>query len=33
MRKRGKRLLVVEGEIVQGDDVVAATLGTFSVTA
>ena len=31
VRKRGKRLLVVEAEVVQGDDVVADALGTFSV--
>ena len=33
VRKRGKRLLVVEAEVVQGDDVVADALGTFSVKA
>jgi uncharacterized protein (TIGR00369 family) len=33
VRKRGKRLLVVEGEVVQGDSVVADALGTFSVKA
>jgi uncharacterized protein (TIGR00369 family) len=33
VRKRGKRLLVVEGEVVQGDDVVADALATFSVKA
>jgi uncharacterized protein (TIGR00369 family) len=31
VRKRGKRLLVVEAEVVQGDDVVADALGTFAV--
>ena len=31
VRKRGKRLLVVEGEVVQDGDVVADALGTFSV--
>ena len=31
VRKRGKRLMVVEAEVVQGDDVVADALGTFSV--
>ena len=33
VRKRGKRLLVVEGEVVQGDDVLADALSTFSVKA
>ena len=32
VRKRGKRLLVVEGQVEQGDDVVADALATFSVT-
>lgn len=32
VRKRGKRLLVVEGEVVQDGDVVADALATFSVT-
>jgi uncharacterized protein (TIGR00369 family) len=31
VRKRGKRLLVVEGEVVQDGDVVADALATFSV--
>lgn len=31
VRKRGKRLLVVEGEVTQGDEVLADALGTFSV--
>ncbi len=31
VRKRGKRLLVVEGEVLQGGDVVADALATFSV--
>ena len=31
VRKRGKRLLVVEGEVVQDDDVLADALATFSV--
>ena len=31
VRKRGKRLLVVEAEVVQDGDVVADALGTFSV--
>ena len=31
VRKRGKRLLVVEAEVVQGEDVVADALATFSV--
>ncbi|MCW2680251.1 MAG: thioesterase superfamily protein [Frankiales bacterium] len=31
VRKRGKRLIVVEAEVVQGDDVVADALATFSV--
>lgn len=31
IRKRGKRLLVVEGEVTQDGDVVADALGTFSV--
>ena len=33
VRKRGKRLIVVEAEVVQGDDVVADALATFSVKA
>ena len=33
VRKRGKRLLVVEGQVVQDDDVVADALATFSVKA
>lgn len=33
VRKRGKRLMVVEAEVVQGDDVVADALATFSVAA
>ena len=31
VRKHGKRLLVVEGEVVQDGDVVADALATFSV--
>lgn len=31
VRKRGKRLIVVEAEVVQGEDVVADALATFSV--
>ena len=31
VRKRGKRLMVVEAEVVQDDDVVADALATFSV--
>ena len=31
VRKRGKRLLVVEGEVVQGEEVVADALATFAV--
>ena len=31
VRKRGKRLIVVEAEVVQGDDVVADALATFSI--
>lgn len=31
VRKRGKRLLVVEGEVVQDGDVVADALATFAV--
>jgi uncharacterized protein (TIGR00369 family) len=31
VRKRGKRLLVVEGEVLQDGDVVADALATFSV--
>ena len=31
VRKRGKRLIVVEAEVAQDDDVVADALGTFSV--
>jgi uncharacterized protein (TIGR00369 family) len=31
VRKRGKRLIVVEAEVVQDGDVVADALGTFSV--
>jgi uncharacterized protein (TIGR00369 family) len=30
VRKRGKRLTVVEAEVVQGGDVVADALGTFA---
>ena len=33
VRKRGKRLIVVEGQVEQGDDVVADALATFSVKA
>jgi uncharacterized protein (TIGR00369 family) len=33
VRKRGKRLIVVEGEVVQDGDVVADALATFSVKA
>ena len=33
VRKRGKRLIVVEGEVTQDDDVLADALGTFSVPA
>ena len=33
VRKRGKRLIVVEGQVVQDDDVVADALATFSVKA
>ncbi len=33
VRKRGTRLMVVEAEVVQGDDVVADALATFSVKA
>ena len=33
VRKRGRRLLVVEGEVVQDGDVLADALGTFSVPA
>ncbi len=33
VRKRGKRLLVVEGEVTQDGDVLADALGTFSVPA
>ena len=33
VRKRGKRLMVVEAEVVQDGDVVADALGTFSVKA
>ena len=33
VRKRGKRLIVVEAEVVQDDDVVADALATFSVKA
>lgn len=32
VRKRGKRLMVVEAEVVQDGDVVADALATFSVT-
>src|SRR3712207_892423 len=32
VRKRGKRLLVVEGQVEQDGDVVADALATFSVT-
>ncbi len=31
VRKRGKRLLVVQGEVVQDGDVVADALATFSI--
>ncbi len=31
VRKRGKRLMVVEAEVLQGDDVLADALATFSV--
>jgi acyl-coenzyme A thioesterase PaaI-like protein len=30
VRKRGKRITVVEAEVSQGDDVVALALGTFT---
>ena len=33
VRKRGKRLLIVEGEVTQDGDVLADALGTFSVPA
>ena len=33
VRKRGKRLIVVEGQVEQDDDVVADALATFSVKA
>jgi uncharacterized protein (TIGR00369 family) len=33
VRKRGKRLIVVEAEVTQGEDVVADALATFSVKA
>jgi len=33
VRKRGKRPLVVEAEVVRADDVLADALGTFSVEA
>jgi uncharacterized protein (TIGR00369 family) len=33
VRKRGKRLMVVEAEVVQDGEVVADALGTFSVKA
>ncbi|HEU0100922.1 MAG TPA: PaaI family thioesterase [Mycobacteriales bacterium] len=33
VRKRGKRLIVVEGEVTQGEGVLADALGTFSVPA
>ena len=33
VRKRGKRLIVVEGQVEQEDDVVADALATFSVKA
>jgi uncharacterized protein (TIGR00369 family) len=32
VRKRGRRLVVVEAEVVQDGDVVADALGTFAVT-
>lgn len=32
VRKRGKRLMVVEAEVLQDGDVVADALGTFAVT-
>ena len=32
VRKRGKRLIVVEGEVVQDGDVVADALATFAVS-
>ena len=31
VRKRGRRLMVVEAEVVQGEDVVVDALGTFAV--
>lgn len=31
VRKRGKRLLIVQAEVLQGDDVLADALGTFAV--
>ena len=33
VRKRGRRLLVVEGAVTQGEDVLADALGTFAVRA
>ena len=33
VRKRGRRLVVVEAEVVQDGDVVADALGTFAVTS
>lgn len=33
VRKRGKRLLVVQGEVTQDGEVLADALGTFSVPA
>ena len=33
VRKRGKRLLIVEGEVTQDGEVLADALGTFSVPA
>ena len=33
VRKRGKRLLIIEGEVTQDGDVLADALGTFSVPA
>lgn len=33
VRKQGKRLMIVEAEVVQGDEVVADALATFSVKA
>lgn len=33
VRKRGKRLLIVQAEVLQGDDVLADALGTFAVAS